>query len=86
MGSRTLMVTLLGVRAMGGSASVASERCEGGWPSGEAGDALVSSTLEEAAPVGSADMLLYTELPLSKRGRFLLPEELASSIGSLFRM
>ena len=31
----------------------------------------------------SADMLLYVLSPLSKRGRFLVPEELASSMRSL---
>ena len=38
---------------------------------------------EDAGLEGSADMLLYARSPLSKRGRFLVLEESASSIGSL---
>lgn len=79
-GSRTLMVTLLGVLSADGDIEVIPV-----W----LGDALRGGVNEARALLGSdgmgwmrsADMLLRVRSPLSKRGRFLVTEESASSIG-----
>lgn len=71
------MVTLLEVRSIGGEITLSL-----------AAAAIVSprrgvnegSNEEEAEVRGSADMLLRVRSPLSRRGRFLLTEESASSI------
>lgn len=79
-GSRTLMVTLVGVNGMGGKilvASVEEELC--GMASG-----VPSVARSEGVAFGlSTDMLRYERSPLSSRGRFLVPEESVSSIGLL---
>ena len=80
-GSRTLMVTLLGVRAIGGRPLLSLESGDEACSFTAASGAWARSTPEEAVLAGSADMLRYTRSPLSKRGRFLVLEKSASSIG-----
>ncbi len=58
VGSRTLIVTLLGVSVKGGSPSDASEVCDASWTIGDVAEAVASPALEGVAPNGSADMLL----------------------------
>jgi hypothetical protein len=81
-GPRTLMVTLLGVPSCGLAALV---DVASGW---EARMSLLGSGSEASASecgkvemLGSADMLRYARSPLSRRGRFLVTDESASSIG-----
>ena len=81
--SRTLMVTLLGVRAIGRGSLTVFACCGVGPVRGEDAEALATSKLLETASAGPADMLLRTRSPLSKRGRFLVLGESASSIGTV---
>ena len=71
------MVTLLGVRSIGVETAFSLAAAETVSPRG----GVKAGSKEEAADVrGSADMLLRVRSPLSRRGRFLLTEESASSI------
>lgn len=82
-GPRTLIVTLLGVEAMGASLLAVCMEYDAASSSTRVSRLLLGSLLDKLVLSLSADMLLWVRLPLSKRGRFLVPEELASSIGSL---
>lgn len=82
-GSRTLMVTLLAVGFKDGDLLVVSAECNKVRSPEGVVRAWARSSSVEAAINRSADMLLYVRRPLSRRGRFLVPEESVSSIGSL---
>ena len=58
LGSRTLMVTLLGVRLIDGSPPAVSEDCDEIWVWGGVVGALARPGLVGVAPSLSADMLL----------------------------
>lgn len=81
MGSLTLMVTLLGVigKAVASPSSI-SEDCDAFWTPAEVVEVLARTVLEGVALNGSADMLLWARSPLSKRGRFRVLGESASSM------
>lgn len=84
LGSRTLIVTsLLGVRLIDGSSAASCGDCDEVGRCGGVFGALARPVSVGVAPSLSADMLLYVRSPLSKRGRFLVPEASVSSIGSL---
>ena len=82
-GSRTLMVTLLGVRVIGGTWPAFPMGSNAACSSGGVEGALAAAESVEASRNLSTDMLLYVRSPLSRRGRFLVAEESASSIESL---
>ena len=81
VGPRTLMVTLLGVRSFGEINVCPPTRFEELPPRvGVNGDGEFSSA-DGAVVMRSADMLRCVRAPLSKRGRFRVTLESASSIG-----
>lgn len=74
------MVTLLGVRSFGVNIAFSLAAPANDSPRRGVMEDCEGSNEEEAALSGSADMLLRVRSPLSKRGRFLVTEESASSI------
>ena len=82
--SRRLMVTLLGVPFMECLLALSEEE-EGAWPWSEGSSSAIgrNSPTSEAAEAGRSplvDIFPYDRSPLSRRGRFLVTEESASSM------
>lgn len=75
------MVTLLGVRSVGDRMLCLSVAFEEFSLRGGVSEARACPSADGVAVMRSADMLLCVRSPLSRRGRFLVTEESASSIG-----